>query len=229
MRILVIEDDANLRETLKSSLEAQCYAVDVAEDAEKGSYLARTNEYDTILLDYVLPKGNGLDVCKEIRKAGKSSYVIMLTVQSEIGPKVDVLNAGADDYLTKPYSFEELLARIRAVHRRPKPLVAEVLVHEDLELDTRSYTVTRNDKEIYLTRKEFMLLEYLLRNKGNVVSRAMLSEHVWDSSLDAFSNTIESHILTLRRKIDKKNRPSMIRTVPGRGYKIGQKDKNEPI
>jgi len=224
MRILVIEDDVNLRETLRASLEAQCFAVDVAEDAEKGSYLARTNEYDTILLDFMLPKGNGLEVCREIRKAGKSSYVIMLSVQSEIGTKVDVLNAGADDYLTKPYSFEELLARIRAVHRRPKALAAEVLIYEDLQLDTRSYTVLRHGKEIYLTRKEFMLLEYLLRNIGNVVSRAMLGEHVWDSGLDAFSNTIESHILTLRRKIDKKGKLSMIRTVPGRGYKIGQKD-----
>jgi DNA-binding response OmpR family regulator len=221
MKILVVEDEPTLRETLKANLENQCFAVDVAEDAEKGSYLGRTNDYDVILLDYLMPKGTGKIVCEEVRKAGKSAYIIMLTVKPDTEAKIDALNSGADDYLVKPYSFDELLARIRAMLRRPKVVTADILTYEDLSLNTRSFTVTRGTKEIYLTRKEFMLLEYLLRNQGAVASRGMLIEHVWDSNLDAFSNTIESHILSLRRKLDRRNRPSLIQTVPGRGYKIG--------
>lgn len=220
MRILIVEDESSLRETLQATLEAELFAVDVAEDAEKGSFLARTNDYDLILLDYFLPKGNGRMICDEIRKSGKAAYIILLTVKTDIETKVELLNHGADDYVVKPFLFEELLARIRAISRRPRMMTSEILCHHDLRLDIRNCKLLRGQKEIYLTRKEFMLLEHLLRHKGMVVSRSMLIEHVWDSHLDPFSNTIESHVLSLRRKIDRKNRPSMIQTVPGRGYRM---------
>lgn len=144
----------------------------------------------------------------------------MLSVKSEMITKVDLLNRGADDYLTKPFSLEELLARIRALLRRPSSLSSEVLNIDDLTIDIKGHKVTRGTKEIYLTRKEFMLLEYLIKNKGAVVSRGILIEHVWDMNVDPFSNTIESHILNIRKKISSKGRRDLIQTIPGVGYKI---------
>ncbi len=221
MRILVVEDDPLLAEVLRARLEAECFAVDVAETGEKGSFLARTTEYDVVLLDYMLPGKDGRIVCEEIRASTHTPYILMLTVKSEIETKVELLNCGADDFLTKPYSFEELIARIRAILRRPKRVESNVLTYKHISLDPQKQVVLREGKEIYLTRKEFMLLEYLLRQMGNVVSRAALGEHVWDSDLDVFSNTIESHMLNLRKKIDRKGSKSLIQTLPGRGYKIG--------
>jgi len=219
MKILIVEDDESVRTALKRALEAESFAVDLAGDGERGSFFARTNEYDLIILDHLLPKKNGRQICEEIRNADKSMPILLLSVQSEVGDKVTALNLGADDYLTKPFAFDELLARVRALLRRPKTLEHDVITFGDLSLDVRGQKVKRGKDDIYLTRKEFMLLEYLLRNQGNVVSRAMLIDHVWDSSLDPFSNTIESHILSLRKKIEKK-RKKVIQTVPGRGYKI---------
>ena len=219
MRILVVEDEKQISDSLKVSLGAECYAVDVAEDGAKGSYLARTNEYDLIILDNILPKKSGLEVCKEIRDNGSTTPIIMLSVKTESTTKVDLLNAGADDYLTKPYSFQELLARIRALLRRPQDIEDEILTIDDIALDSRKHTVKRGKKEIYLTRKEFALLEYLLKNQGVALSRGMIMEHVWDMNVDLFSNTIESHILSLRRKLDIKNKKKFIHTVPGIGYK----------
>lgn len=224
MRILVIEDDVDIRETLRINLEAECFAVDTAADGEHGSYLARTNEYDVVLLDYMLPKMDGRAVCQAIRASNKQPYLIMLSVKTDTPLKVDLLNMGADDYLPKPFSFEELLARIRAVLRRPRQVQSDTLTHGDVALETRSQIVRRAGKEVYLTRKEYMLLEYLLRNKGAVVTRSMLAEHVWDSSLDMFSNTIESHVLNLRKKLEGKRKGSLIQTVPGRGYRM-----NSPV
>ncbi len=220
MKILIIEDDPNIRQVLKMQLEAECFAVDVAENGEQGSYLARTNEYDLVILDYVLPKKLGPDICVEIRKAGKTMPIMMLTVKSEVGTKVEALNLGADDFLVKPFSFQELLARVRALLRRPKNLTGEQIHFDDLELDTRKQSVKRGQDDIYLTRKEFMLLEYLMRHPGQVISRAELLEHIWDSSVDIFSNTIESHVVSLRKKIEKPRRKKVIHTVSGRGYKI---------
>ena len=219
MRILVIEDEKEINAFLKLSLESECFIVDVAEDGERGSFLARTNEYDVIILDNILPKKIGLDVCKEIRASGKTTPIIVLSVKSETTTKVDLLNAGADDYLIKPFSLDELLARIRALLRRPQQIEDEILEIDDLSLDTKRHTVKRATKEIYLTRKEFILLEYLMKNRSIVLSRGMILEHVWDMNADPFSNTIESHILSLRRKIDAKGK-KLIQTVPGRGYKI---------
>lgn len=221
MRILVVEDDPHLGSVLKASLEAECFSVDWAVTGTQGSYMARTNEYDVVLLDYMLPERDGREVCQDIRSSGRSCAILLLTVRSEVDQKVDLLNCGADDYLTKPYAFSELLARMRALLRRSQVNRPDILSYRDLRLDRQGQTLVLGDKEIYLTRKEFMLLEYLLLNQGKVVSRAMLSEHVWDKTLDTFSNTIESHILNLRRKIDRPGIPSLISTIPGRGYKVG--------
>lgn len=220
MHVLIVEDDNEINDFLRVSLEAECFAVDVAFDGEKGSFLARTNEYDLIILDNVLPKKEGRVACKEIREAGKTTPIIMLSVKSETVTKVDLLNAGADDYMTKPFSLEELLARIRALLRRPKQIESEVLSIEDLVIDVKRHTVRRANKEIYLTRKEFVLLSYLLKNAGAAMSRGMIMEHVWDMNIDPFSNTIESHILSLRKKVDAKAKKKLIQTVPGIGYKI---------
>lgn len=220
MHILVVEDEHEISDFLRVSLEAECFMVDIAFDGETGSQLARANNYDLIILDNILPKKEGREACKEIRLAGKTTPIIMLSVKSETVTKVDLLNAGADDYMTKPFSLTELLARIRALLRRPKELENEILHVSDLVIDIRRHTVRRADKEIYLTRKEFVLLSYLLQNAGSAMSRGMIMEHVWDRSMDPSSNTIESHILSLRKKIDTKSKKKLIQTVPGIGYKI---------
>lgn len=223
MRILVIEDEKRIADFLKAGLGAESFAVDIAEDGEKGLYLGRTNEYDAIILDNLLPKKTGLEVCQELRTCSISTPIIVLSVRSEVTTKTQLLNAGADDYLIKPFSLEELLARIRAVLRRPKPIQSDVLKIDDLVLDTKRHTVTRGKKDVYLTRKEFMLLAYLMRKEDIAVSRGMLMEHVWDMQVDPFSNTIESHILSLRKKIDFSGKKKLIYTVPGIGYKLSLK------
>ena len=220
MRILLIEDEKELRESLKKSLEAECFNIDTASDGERGSYLARTNDYDLILLDNMLPKKTGLEVCAEVRSRGKNMPIIMLTVQDEIPTKVSLLNAGADDYVTKPFSFEELSARIRAVLRRPQASLVEILNIKDLEINFNTHLVSRAGREIYLTKKEYELLIYLGRNQGRTVSRGMILEHVWDINADPFSNTLETHMLNLRRKVDAKFPLKLIHTIPGRGYKL---------
>lgn len=220
MRILIVEDDPQVRETLKTRLEEACFVVDATDNGERGSFLARTNDYDVVLLDYMLPGADGRQVCREIRESGKRPQIIMLSVKTESDFKAELLDLGADDYLTKPFSFQELHARIRAVLRRVGTIVADTLIHQDLIMNVSGQTVKRGSKEIYLTRKEFMLLEYLLRMKGRVVSRGMLLEHVWDSTANPFSNTIEAHVRNLRNKLNDRQTPKLIQTVPGRGYRI---------
>ncbi len=220
MRILIVEDDKDTADFLKHSLEAEMFSVDTSFDGEEGSYLARTNDYDLVILDHGLPRKSGAEVCNEIRATGKTMPILMLTVKSELSTKVETLTLGADDYVTKPFHFDEILARIRALLRRPKQLSAEVLRVGDLEIDSNKYLVKRSGTEIYLTRKEFQLLEYLMQNHGNVVTRGMIMEHVWDRQGDLFSNTIETHILNLRKKIDSRSERKLIQTIPGRGYKI---------
>lgn len=220
MRILVIDDDKDIREFLKKNLQAESFVVDTAGNGEDGSYMARVHNYDVILLDNIMPKKNALEVCKDIRSSGKSTPIIILSVESETVDKITLLNAGADDYVTKPFSYRELSSRIRALLRRPSTILLPTLRIGDLTLDTMAQKVRRGSKEIYLTRKEFTLAEYLMRHSGKVVSRADLMEHVWDDDLNPFSNTIEAHILNLRKKIDASSRKKLIHTVPGRGYKI---------
>jgi len=223
MRILVVEDEVDIANFLKKSLEMECFVVDVANDGEEGLKMALENHYDLVMLDNIMPKKTGIEVCKELRQQNKTVPIVMLSVRSEVDTKVKLLDLGADDYITKPFAFDELLARIRALMRRPKEIEQEVLTFQDLVVDTKKYKVTRNDREIYLTRKEFMLLEYLLKNVGHVLSRGMILERVWDANADPFSNTIESHIVSLRRKIDTKTEDKLIHTVTGRGYKMDVK------
>lgn len=220
MRILIVEDNAHIRSLVKLGLEAESFIVDEASDGEKGSFIARTNDYDLIILDLDLPKKRGSTICKEIRRARKTAPILILSVESELPTKVELLNMGADDYLTKPFSFEELVARVRSLLRRPRTILAQTLVAGDITLDTNTQDVSRGKKSIYLTRKEFLLLEYLMRHKGVVVSRGRLLEHVWDLDGDPFSNSIETHICNIRKKISSPRKPELIENVPGRGYKL---------
>ena len=220
MKILSIEDDKEIRLHLKKHLENEGFAVDCAETAEGGIFLAETNEHDLILLDLNLPDKNGLEVCKSLRLSGIDIPIMIVSVNSETNDKIKLLNAGADDYLSKPFSVCELTARIKALLRRPKNMSQEIISFKDLILDTNKQIIKQNDKSIYLTRKEFSLLEYFLRNNGRVISRGELLEHVWDSETDIFSNTIETHILNLRRKLNKTSNKNLIKTYSGRGYAI---------
>ncbi len=220
MRILVIEDEEKIASFLKVSLEAECFAVDVAKDGEQGLKLALENTYDLIILDNILPKKNGIEVCRDLRIARKTVPVLILSVRNETLEKIDLLDAGADDYLTKPFILEELLARVRALLRRHGGMQKTTVTVGDVTLNSKSCTVTKKGKPIQLTRKEFMLLQYLMQNEDTVLSRGMILEHVWDMSTDIFSNTIESHILSLRKKLGDNGKEKFIQTVPGRGYKV---------
>lgn len=223
MRLLIIEDEPTIQSFLKQSFEAEMFAVDTSSDGAQGAALAIENNYDIIVLDNILPRKTGLQICKEIRENGKATPILVLSVKADTDMKVLLLNAGADDYLIKPFSFNELLARIRALLRRPKNVDKEVLSVDDLVLDTKAHKMTRGGKEIYLTRKEFMLLEYLMHNRGTVLSRSMIMEHVWDMNADPFSNTIEAHINILRKKIDTRGKKKLIHTIPSIGYVLDTK------
>ena len=220
MRILLVEDDIKIRRFIKAGLEAELFIVDATDNGEKGLSLASSNDYDLIILDNMLPGKNGLEICKELRRQGKITPILMLSVKADTSTKIELLNNGADDYLSKPFSFEELVARVKALLRRPKQLNDEVLTIEDLVVDLKKNNARRGQKEIHLTQKEFALLEYLVRNRGVVLSRGMILEHVWDMEVDPFTNTIESHMSNLRKKIDAEGTRRLIHTVVGRGYKI---------
>lgn len=226
MRILLMEDDEAIGAVLKSSLETEHFTVDWVKNGEDGAYCGRLNNYDVIILDIVVPKIDGKGVCRRIREKKKNVPIIMLSVMSEIDTKVELFDIGADDYLIKPFSFQELLARIRALLRRPQQQIEnKILRFGNLCVDTRKHLATIGDEEIYLTRKEFMLLELLLRKRGETVSRAVIMENVWDMNADPFSNTIETHINSLRKKIGKIGEigeRKIIKTVPGIGYQIEQ-------
>jgi len=220
MKILLIEDDKQMAATIKEELKKH-YAVDIAYTGEDGEYQAQVNDYDLIILDLILPDINGVTVCKKIRKSEIKTPVLILTGKTEIKDKVRALNSGADDYLIKPFSFSELLARARALLRRnPDTLVPDRLSAGNLTLDVVANTVKCKGKEISLRRKCFKLLEYLMRNKNRVVTRSMILEHVWESSIDPITNTVDVHIKSLRNKIDKPFGTDLIKTVHGLGYKI---------
>lgn len=224
MRILIIEDDTDTSDYLRKRLEENCYSIDVAADGATGVQLAKTSDYDVILLDYSLPRKDGIMVSTEIRSQAhttrKNTPIIMISVTSDVDHKVLALGNGIDDYITKPFFFSELLARIQAILRRPVSITDNRFTLEDLSLDTATQKVSRGEQSIYLTKKEFALLEYLLRNKGTVVSRGAITEHVWDMNIDPVSNTIEMHILNLRKKLEQSNKKRLIHSIPGRGYKI---------
>jgi DNA-binding response OmpR family regulator len=201
------------------SLEASGFVVDEAEDGEHGSYLAKVNNYDLIILDYILPNRTGKQVCEEIRSAGKSTPILLLSGKQDVLSKITLLESGADDYLTKPFSFGELKARIQALLRRPKQIQSTIYKIGDISVNLDTHEVLKNRQKINLTRKEFLLLALLCKNQGNVVSRADIFEHVWDSESDPFSNSLETHILNLRKKIGD-TKKFLIRSVSGCGYKI---------
>lgn len=223
MKILVVEDEHRIANTIKKGLEQERFIVDVAYDGNDGYDLASTENYNVIILDVMLPKLDGLTICKNLRKEGNHTPILMLTAKGQIQDKVEGLDAGADDYLTKPFSFEELLARIYALHRRPKQIVSDILKVDDLTLNMHEYTVTRADKRIQLSSKEFSLLEYLMRHAKKIVTKDQIISHVWDYDADILPNTVEVYIKNLRSKIDypfhQKN--PLIQTVRGFGYKIG--------
>jgi len=220
MRILVIEDEKKIAAFIKRGLKEEGYAVDTAFDGAEGYELARTEAYDLIVLDLMLPGLDGLSICKKIRENKISTFILILTAKDKVPDKVTGLDSGADDYLTKPFAFEELLARIRNLLRKNKTVEAGSLKAKNLVMDLLSHKVKRAGKEISLTGKEFSLLEYLLRNAGTVVTRTMISEHVWDINFDTSSNTVDVHINHLRAKIDSGYSEKLIKTVRGRGYTL---------
>lgn len=226
MRILVIEDEHKIAGALRRGLEQENYAVDVAYDASEGLSSALTGSHDIIIMDRMLPGLiEGVDICREIRAEGIHTPVLMLTAMDQTRDRVAGLDAGADDYLVKPFAFEELLARVRALLRRPHDNVGTELVLADLRLDTASYDVTRAGQPIRLSSKEYALLEYLLRNQNRVLSKNAIIEHVWNFDADILPNTVEVYVGYLRAKIDKPFAgPHLLQTVRGFGYKLSASD-----
>ena len=220
MRILVVEDERVAAEVLAKGLREHAYAVDVASDGATALDQASTNDYDLLILDILLPRINGLEVCSRLRCDGLSTPILMLTARGGPDQRVEGLDAGADDYLPKPYHFPELLARVRALLRRGPALTQSVLSFHDLTVDTRARRVERAGEILSLTAKEYALLEYLLRRQGDVVGRADIAEHVWDDSFDPMSNLIEVYIQRLRRKLDDNHSVKLIHTQRGAGYSL---------
>ena len=224
MRILVIEDERKIAQFIRRGLKEEGYAVDVAGDGEEGHFLSTTNDYDIIILDLMLPKMDGMILCKKLREEKNPVSIIMLTAKDEVEDKIRGLDTGADDYLTKPFAFEELLARIRAALRKKDKTHTTKLQVADLSLDLLTHRVSRGQKEIILTNKEYTLLEYLMRHTGNIIPRAVISEHVWDISFDTDTNVIDVYINYLRRKIDSGHKRKLIHTIRGRGYTLKAED-----
>jgi len=226
MRLLIVEDEHKIANSLKQGLEQEGYAVDVTYNGLDGYDLASSETFDLIILDLMLPGINGLEICNKLRKENNHTPIIILTAKGELLDKVEGLNTGADDYLTKPFAFVELLARIKALLRRPNTLTSEIIKCNDLQINTKTFEVTRDDIKIVLSKREYSLLEYLVRNKNRVITKENIMEHVWSYDSDILANTVEVYIRYLRNKIDRpfKNKPDLIQTIRGFGYKI--EDKN---
>jgi heavy metal response regulator len=218
VRILVVEDERKVASFIKKGLEEEGYAVDVAADGEEGLVLALTRVHDLIILDIRLPKMDGLRVLQALRHDSVTAPVLLLTVRATIEDKVLGLDAGADDYLTKPFAFQELVARVRALLRRRSEGEPTVLRIGDLRLDPARRTVTRGDEKIDLTPREFALLDYFMRNPGRVLTRTMIAEHVWDYSFDTSTNVIDVYMNYLRKKVDAGREPKLLHTIRGVGY-----------
>lgn len=226
MRILLVEDDLSIAQFIAKGLREEGYAVDTASDGEEGIWLADSIPYDLIILDIMLPKVSGLAVCNRLRMKGIASPVLILTARDAVEDRVTGLDTGADDYLTKPFAFAELLARIRALLRRGSPSSSAILATADLRLDPVAHRVWRGNTEIDLTNKEYALLEYLLRNENRVLTRTAIIEHVWDIHYDSLSNIVDVHIRSLRAKIDRGFCPPLIHTVRGVGYVLKVPESN---
>ena len=226
MRILLVEDEPSAARMLAKGLREQGYAVDVAGDGEEALYQQSINKYDVVILDVMLPRRDGFDVCRSIRSEGSKVPILMLTARDAVDDRISGLDSGADDYLTKPFDFGELLARVRALLRRPDALLPEAITIADLEINIHARRVKRASQEIQLTLKEYALLEYFARNVDRVLSRAEIAEHVWDQSFDLFSNLIEVYIQRLRRKIDDGHLLKLIQTRRGEGYVLTTSDES---
>jgi len=220
VRILLVEDESRVAGFIAKGLREQSYAVDIAADGEQALYLAAVNEYDLLILDVMLPRKDGWAVCRELRAAGFRVPILMLTALDAVDDRVAGLDAGADDYLAKPFDFKELLARLRALGRRPAGLRPGVLKVDDLALDTASHAVSRGGRPVSLTAKEYALLEFLLLNQGRVVGRERIAQHVWDENFDPFSNVIDVYIKRLRSKLDSGVGRRLIHTRRGEGYML---------
>jgi two-component system copper resistance phosphate regulon response regulator CusR len=229
MRILLVEDEPSAAKILAKGLREEAYAVDVATDGEIALEQAFTNDYDLIILDVMLPRKDGFEVCRELRAAGSVVPVLMLTARDAVEDRVEGLDSGADDYLPKPFDFDELLARVRALLRRRPALYPEVINVADLSIDTRARRASRGGKDIDLTAKEYALLEYLSRRAGEVVGRADIAEHVWDDSYDPFSKVIDVFIQRLRRKVDEGHALKLIRTRRGEGYMLTAREADHDV
>jgi DNA-binding response OmpR family regulator len=225
MRVLVVEDEPKIARAIKKGLEQETFAVDVCMDGDEGLRYALDEPYDVIVLDRMLPGMHGVALLQALRKAGNQTPVLFLTAKDAVADRVEGLNAGADDYLVKPFAFEELLARIRTLLRRPSQAITPVLVCDTLSLNTQTFEVIRAGKNIQLTQREFALLEYLLRNQNRIVNKDTIIAHVWDYDADVLPNTVEVYMGYLRGKIDKpfKKFPPLIHTIRGFGYKLGVK------
>ena len=218
MRILIVEDEKKVAAFIKKGLEEETYAVDVAHDGEEGLFLASESQFDLIILDLMLPKLDGLEVLAKLREKKVVTPIILLTAKDSVADKVTGLNKGADDYLTKPFAFSELLARVRPLLRRGSADPKTLLQVGDLTLDLVTHKVKRDDVEMELTGKEYSLLEYFMRNEGKVLTRTMIAEHVWDYNFDTFTNVIDVYINHLRKKIDKDYPKKLLHTLRGVGY-----------
>jgi DNA-binding response OmpR family regulator len=218
MRLLLVEDDVGIARFVAKGLREQAYAVDVVASGEEALYQAAINSYDLVILDVMIPAPDGFAVCRELRKSGQGMPILMLTARDAVEDRISGLDQGADDYLTKPFEFRELLARLRALFRRSDNLRPENIVVADLLLDTAGQNVSRGGRKISLTTKEYALLEFLARNAGRVVGRAEIAEHVWDDEFDPFSNLIEVYVNRVRRKIDAGSGAQLIQTRRGAGY-----------
>ena len=224
MRILLVEDEKEIAAVVIKSLKAARFAVDWAEKGEKGLMWAKVNAYDLAILDINLGRGvNGLDICKKIREKGIAYPILVLSVVADQKTKVDALNMGADDYLTKPFATGELLARVQALLRREKQTIGMTLEIGELQMDLLAHTAKRGKTDIVLNRKEFALLEYFMRNPGITLTRSMILEHVWDMNADPFNNTVDVHVRFLRAKMDDAWKKKMITTVHGHGYRLEKK------
>ncbi len=223
MRILIIEDEHKIAQSIKKGLEQEHCVVDIVFTGTEGYDLALVETYDAIILDILLPGMNGLEICRNLRKNSIHTPILLLTAKGQVHEKVEGLNAGADDYLTKPFAFEELLARLKAIIRRPKNYVNPSLTLDNLVVNTQTYEVQRGGVSIHLSHKEYTLLEYLLRHAGRVVSRDQIMNHVWNYDADILPNTVEVYIGYLRNKIDRPfaDAKKLIHTVRGFGYKVG--------
>jgi len=220
MKLIIIDDDKEIITCLKANLNNYGFLVDVASNGKTGLKLISKNDYDLIILDLNLPDISGEQVSKTLRLNNQTMPILILSADQTIESKINLLNFGADDYLVKPFSLEELIARIQALLRRPSNIINQTVKVADLELNRQNKTLKKSNQNIYLTRKEFLLLEYFICNPKIVISRNEILEHVWDMKVNLFSKTIEMHILNLRKKIDSSNTESLIITVSGRGYKF---------